>query len=52
VVISDDGCGGADPRRGSGLSGLRDRVNALGGTMAVDSPADGGTRLRVELPCA
>jgi signal transduction histidine kinase len=52
VVVSDDGCGGANPRRGSGLSGLRDRVSALGGTMVVDSPVGGGTRLRVELPCA
>jgi signal transduction histidine kinase len=52
VVVSDDGCGGADPRRGSGLSGLRDRLSALGGSMTVDSPAGGGTRLTVELPCA
>jgi PAS domain S-box-containing protein len=49
VSVSDDGVGGADLSRGSGLFGLRDRVDALGGTMSVNSPAS-GTTLVVELP--
>jgi signal transduction histidine kinase len=48
--VRDDGVGGADPVRGSGLIGLKDRVEALGGTLAVQSPARAGTTLRVELP--
>jgi PAS domain S-box-containing protein len=48
--IDDDGVGGADPARGSGLTGLADRVTALGGTIAIASPPGGGTSLRVELP--
>jgi signal transduction histidine kinase len=48
--VRDDGVGGADPVRGSGLVGLKDRVEALGGTLAVQSPAGAGTALRVELP--
>jgi signal transduction histidine kinase len=48
--VHDDGVGGADPIRGSGLIGLRDRVEALGGAMAVHSPLGEGTRLDVELP--
>jgi signal transduction histidine kinase len=48
--VRDDGVGGADPVRGSGLIGLKDRVEALGGTLAVQSPAGAGTTLRVELP--
>ena len=52
VEITDDGIGGADPGRGSGLRGLADRVAALDGALSVDSPAGGGTRLRVEIPCA
>jgi PAS domain S-box-containing protein len=51
VSVSDDGIGGADLSKGSGLLGLRDRVDALGGTMAVTSPAS-GTTLVVELPTA
>jgi signal transduction histidine kinase len=51
VEVSDDGVGGADPARGSGLRGLADRVEALGGALAVDSPPGGGTRLRAEIPC-
>ncbi|MBU2668912.1 hypothetical protein KOI35_35920 [Actinoplanes bogorensis] len=51
VEISDDGTGGADPDRGSGLRGLADRVETLGGTLRVRSPAGGGTRVRAELPC-
>ena len=48
--IRDDGVGGADPARGSGLTGLTDRVEALGGTLAITSPAGEGTSLHVELP--
>jgi len=50
VEISDDGRGGADAA-GSGLVGLRHRVEALDGTLAVTSPSGGGTVLRAELPC-
>jgi signal transduction histidine kinase len=50
LTISDDGVGGADPARGSGLTGLADRVAALGGTIAITSPPGKGTSLRVELP--
>jgi signal transduction histidine kinase len=50
VEVSDDGIGGADPGRGSGLSGLADRVSALDGSMELDSPAGSGTRLRAEIP--
>jgi signal transduction histidine kinase len=46
----DDGIGGADPRRGSGLTGLRDRIEALGGSIEVISPADQGTTMKVSLP--
>jgi signal transduction histidine kinase len=48
--VRDDGTGGADPVRGSGLIGLKDRVEALGGTITVDSPAGAGTSLHAELP--
>jgi signal transduction histidine kinase len=44
------GAGGADASRGSGLTGLRDRVEAVGGSMTVDSPAGAGTVLTVLLP--
>jgi signal transduction histidine kinase len=50
LVVEDDGIGGADPRRGSGLRGLLDRVGALGGRLAVEAAADSGTRLVAELP--
>jgi signal transduction histidine kinase len=50
VEVRDDGCGGADPAAGSGLLGLRDRVEAIGGTMHLTSPPGAGTSLRVELP--
>ena len=49
VSVSDEGIGGADPSRGSGLLGLGDRVDALGGTMTLSSPPS-GTALLVELP--
>ena len=50
VEVSDDGVGGADPAAGSGLRGLADRVEALGGSLAVVSPAGAGTTLRAEIP--
>jgi signal transduction histidine kinase len=50
VEVRDDGIGGADPGRGSGLRGLVDRVSALDGSMELDSPAGAGTRLRAEIP--
>jgi signal transduction histidine kinase len=50
VDVADDGIGGADPGHGSGLTGLADRVAALDGTLSLDSPPGGGTRLRIELP--
>ena len=50
VEVTDDGVGGADPAAGSGLSGLADRVEALGGSLEVVSPAGGGTTLRAEIP--
>lgn len=50
VEVGDDGRGGADPS-GSGLAGLRARVEALDGTLVVDSPPGEGTRLEVRLPC-
>jgi signal transduction histidine kinase len=50
VEICDDGVGGADPARGSGLIGLTDRVEALGGSMSISSPLAGGTTMIVELP--
>jgi signal transduction histidine kinase len=50
VEISDDGAGGAEPEQGSGLRGLSDRVEALGGRFSVQSPAGGGTRILAELP--
>jgi signal transduction histidine kinase len=52
VRVADDGAGGADPARGSGLRGLADRVEALGGTLRVDSRAGAGTRLEAVLPIA
>jgi signal transduction histidine kinase len=50
VEVSDDGVGGADARRGSGLRGLEDRVAVLEGTLSVESPPGRGTRLVAELP--
>jgi signal transduction histidine kinase len=49
-AIRDDGIGGADPGQGSGLVGLSDRIEALGGTLEVDSPPGIGTTLLVEVP--
>ncbi|MGH3039793.1 MAG: sensor histidine kinase, partial [Gaiellaceae bacterium] len=51
VEIVDDGVGGADPAKGSGLRGLVDRIEALDGRLEVESPPGQGTRIRVEIPC-
>jgi signal transduction histidine kinase len=50
LAIEDDGVGGADPRLGTGLRGLSDRLDALGGTLQVTPRADGGTRLLAAIP--
>ena len=50
VTIRDDGVGGADSRKGSGLIGLTDRVEASGGTISISSHAGAGTRITAELP--
>ena len=50
LSVRDDGVGGADPARGSGLIGLRDRVEAIGGTAVIQSPAEVGTTVLVSLP--
>ena len=50
LAIRDDGLGGADPSRGSGLVGLSDRIKALGSTLEVTSPTGSGTTLLSELP--
>jgi signal transduction histidine kinase len=52
VEIADDGIGGASPTGGSGLRGLADRVEALGGRFTISSPPGRGTTLRAEIPCA
>jgi signal transduction histidine kinase len=51
VEIVDDGVGGADTERGSGLRGLADRVEALGGRLRIWTPRGGGTRVKAEIPC-
>jgi signal transduction histidine kinase len=50
LEIVDDGVGGAHERRGSGLEGLRDRVEAMGGTFGVESPPGRGTRVTAAIP--
>ena len=50
LAIRDDGLGGADPSRGSGLVGLSDRIKALGSTLEVTSPTGSGTTLLIEFP--
>jgi signal transduction histidine kinase len=52
VEVVDDGVGGADTERGSGLRGLADRVEALGGRLRVWTPVGRGTRVQAEIPCA
>jgi signal transduction histidine kinase len=51
LEIWDNGSGGADPRGGTGLTGLRDRATALDGELRIESPVGGPTRIRAELPC-
>jgi len=51
IVITDDGVGGADPARGTGLVGLRKRAASVDGTLAITSPLGGPTTITVELPC-
>ncbi|WP_078946104.1 sensor histidine kinase [Streptomyces exfoliatus] len=51
LVVEDDGRGAADPARGSGLTGLADRIAVLDGTLTIMSPPGGPTVLRVEIPC-
>ena len=51
LEISDDGQGGAEPSRGTGITGLADRIAAVGGRLLLSSPAGGPTLVRVELPC-
>ena len=50
MTVHDDGCGGADPF-GSGLTGLADRVGAVGGQLTIHSPLGQGTWIEAELPC-
>jgi signal transduction histidine kinase len=52
LAIRDDGAGGADPARGSGLTGLGDRIEALGGTLHITSPPGVGTTLLIQIPAA
>lgn len=52
VTVADDGVGGADPARGTGLTGLGRRVRSVDGTFRITSPAGGPTTVTVELPCA
>ncbi len=52
VIVSDDGAGGADPARGTGLVGLARRASSVDGTFEISSPPDGPTLLSVDLPCA
>jgi signal transduction histidine kinase len=51
IVVGDDGAGGADPRRGTGLTGIRSRLAAFDGTMTLSSPLGGPTVVTMELPC-
>jgi signal transduction histidine kinase len=50
VEVRDEGGGGVDPARGSGLSGLSDRVSAMGGTLEIESPVGVGTTIRARIP--
>ncbi len=52
LTVTDDGVGGADADRGTGLRGLADRLEALDGRLRVDSPPEHGTRISAEIPCA
>jgi len=50
LAIRDDGVGGADPSQGTGLAGLADRIEALGGRLEIVSPTRSGTSLSIEIP--
>jgi signal transduction histidine kinase len=52
IIVSDDGVGGADPDRGTGLAGLAKRAASVDGTFEIASPRGGPTLLTVDLPCA
>jgi signal transduction histidine kinase len=52
IELADDGAGGADAAGGTGLRGLRDRIEALEGTLEIESSPGAGTRLRAAMPCA
>jgi signal transduction histidine kinase len=52
VEVADDGIGAASHNGGSGLRGLADRVEALGGRLRIETPPEGGTRIVAEIPCA
>jgi signal transduction histidine kinase len=52
ISVRDDGVGGADASRGSGLTGLRDRIEALGGRIQIESQTGSGTLIDVEIPIA
>jgi signal transduction histidine kinase len=52
IIVSDDGVGGADPARGTGLAGLAKRAAAVDGTFEITSPPGGPTLITVDLPCA
>ena len=52
VSIADDGVGGADAGRGTGLRGLADRIEALGGRLHIESPPGQGTSVRADVPIA
>jgi len=51
VTVRDSGVGGAHVAPGSGLAGVRDRLDALDATLTIDSPAGGGTTVRAQFPC-
>ena len=52
MIVADDGVGGADSARGTGLTGLAQRVGSVDGTFRMSSPTGGPTVMTVELPCA
>jgi signal transduction histidine kinase len=52
IIVTDDGVGGADPARGTGLAGLARRAESVDGTLEIASPPGGPTLLTVDLPCA
>jgi signal transduction histidine kinase len=52
IQVIDNGVGGVDTERGSGLRGIADRVEALDGRLRIWSPVGGGTRIRADIPCA